>query len=1103
NITPTNTNPTLLSLTNSEYVHIKGLRVTGLKQHTGGTGISRGFHIADVNHSTFEFIEVDNIGGYGFYLRDGANDNYFLNCDAHHMDDRYSNPGAWGGSNGFDCTGGVNATRNIFEGCRAWWISDDGFDFYGTNGLQTLKNCWSFWNGFEPGTFTPRGDGDGFKLGPDAGGMHNTILRTLTNCVAFENKQHGYNQNVGDMRYNLYNNTSFKNGATGYMWDYVSPAPLQDFKNNVSYMDAQARRGNETTGSNNTWNGAVSVSSSDFLSISSTGVDGPRQADGSLPNLNFLHLASSSDLINAGINIGLPFLGSAPDMGAYELGGVAPNTPPTANAGSNQTITLPANAVSLTGSGTDPDGSIIAYLWTKVSGPASGNVTSPASQATTVTALIEGIYQFQLQVTDNNGATATDMVQVTVNAAPNAIPTANAGSDKVITLPTNSVNVSGIGIDTDGSITAYLWIKISGPSGGNISSPSNANTSITSLTQGVYQFQLKVTDNNGATATDNLQVTVNPAPNVAPTAAAGADQVITLPIDSVNASGNGTDTDGTITEYLWTKISGPSGGNITSPANANTSFTSLTQGVYQFQLKVTDNNGATATDNIQVTVNPVPNAAPIANAGTDQHVTLPTDSLTVSGTGVDSDGSITSFQWTVLSGPATATILVPNRDSATITGLVQGVYQLEFKVTDNEGATGSDTIFVTVDSIAVNVSPTANAGPDNVITLPTATITVTGGGSDTDGTITGYSWTQVSGPTNGTISIATDSSTTITALEEGIYVFQLMVTDNDGATATDELQVTVNALPPTVTQKIIHVNIYGGTTTFDDVRWNNWKPVSNTASNNFNYEDSTATTINAEISGQLKIGDNGSGYQPNATSCPPEVLRFASANWLSRTLTIRGLDLSKTYSFQFFSSSNDIWGYQTAFEINGISHNVNTYNNNNSFAEFLNIQPSTTGTITVTLSSVGLFWNFLSGFNIIEEGVFINQRSTSSFSSGATAVTTTIIKKGTEIKKGTAIAKGTEITKGIEVIKDVELSVNAFPIPFTTSFNVSLEGGADGEYTISLVDMSGQVLLNKAVSRKGALTTTNIYASNLLKGSYILQVISPDKNRITKKVIKN
>ena len=47
------------------------------------------------------------------------------------------------------------------------------------------------------------------------------------------------------------------------------------------------------------------------------------------------------------------------------------NIPPNANAGSDQTITLPINSVNLSGTGTDSDGSISSYAWSSVSGPAS------------------------------------------------------------------------------------------------------------------------------------------------------------------------------------------------------------------------------------------------------------------------------------------------------------------------------------------------------------------------------------------------------------------------------------------------------------------------------------------------------------------------------------------------------------------------------------------------------------------------------------------------------------------------------------------------------------------------------------------------------------
>jgi hypothetical protein len=90
----------------------------------------------------------------------------------------------------------------------------------------------------------------------------------------------------------------------------------------------------------------------------------------------------------------------------------------------------------------------------------------------------------------------------------NQLPTALAGPDKTITLPINNVTVSGSGYDPDGTITSYQWTKISGPAQYLIVSPTQAQTIINSLIAGEYQFELKVTDNNGAIARDTLKISV-------------------------------------------------------------------------------------------------------------------------------------------------------------------------------------------------------------------------------------------------------------------------------------------------------------------------------------------------------------------------------------------------------------------------------------------------------------------------------------------------------------------------------------------------------------------------------------------------------------------
>ncbi|MEO6228890.1 MAG: T9SS type A sorting domain-containing protein, partial [Ferruginibacter sp.] len=186
----------------------------------------------------------------------------------------------------------------------------------------------------------------------------------------------------------------------------------------------------------------------------------------------------------------------------------------------------------------------------------------------------------------------------------------NAGSDVVITLPTNSVNLSGSGIDSDGVITTYGWSKISGPTSYSISSSSSANTTVSNLVEGDYVFQLKVTDDDGASAYDEVQVTVNKAIVVAPPSGvnqipvsnAGPDVTISLPTNSVTLVGSGTDSDGYIATYVWTKVSGVNNYAIKSPSSATTVISGLIEGRYLFQLKVIDNSGASAYDYVYVTV---------------------------------------------------------------------------------------------------------------------------------------------------------------------------------------------------------------------------------------------------------------------------------------------------------------------------------------------------------------------------------------------------------------------------------------------------------------------------------------------------------------------
>jgi len=170
--------------------------------------------------------------------------------------------------------------------------------------------------------------------------------------------------------------------------------------------------------------------------------------------------------------------------------------------------------------------------------------------------------------------------------------------------------------------------------------------------------------------------------------------------------------------------------------------------------------------------------------------TTDADSLIYSVWRGSSNNSTTSNYVINIPGVQSATLVTPaigDKDGSTTVLNISGS---DVTVpTVNEGV---QYILVTYDASA-NQSPTATAGADQSITLPTSQVTVNGSSSsDPDGTISSYLWTKVSGPSTYTITSANSASTTITGLVAGTYVFRLTVTDNDSATDTDDITITVN-----------------------------------------------------------------------------------------------------------------------------------------------------------------------------------------------------------------------------------------------------------------------------------------------------------------------
>lgn len=191
------------------------------------------------------------------------------------------------------------------------------------------------------------------------------------------------------------------------------------------------------------------------------------------------------------------------------------------------------------------------------------------------------------------------------------------------------------------------------------------------------------------------------------------------------------------------------------------------------------------------------NKKPVAEAGSPKTVTLP-DSVVVTGSGTDADGQVVAYAWSQIAGPNNATIVNPGAASSVIKFTVQGSYMFQLIVTDDDGAFGIDTVSVFVNG-PNNKAPIANAGVTKTVSMYDAAAFLIGSGTDDDGKVETYLWSQFSGPANAAIETPGKSSTTIKFTVAGTYVFQLKVVDDKGATGVDTATVLVKPDPGPIT----------------------------------------------------------------------------------------------------------------------------------------------------------------------------------------------------------------------------------------------------------------------------------------------------------------
>lgn len=509
--------------------------------------------------------------------------------------------------------------------------------------------------------------------------------------------------------------------------------------------------------------------------------------------------------------------------------GIAPNTAPVANAGTDQSVGV-SSLVTLNGSGSsDADGDALTYAWTKTSGPAVTLSSSTAQNPTFTSSSSSTTYVFSLVVTDSHGSSSSaDTVTITVNSAAPMWRGLAAGAQTFATGNTTSGQVT-LPADLKGGDTCYLAFNFN-PATGTPSTGLSGWTQVGSdvVFGSTHHAQLwkktaagttgLASSDAGTTVTIGGYGTQRIAGAVACGRSDGTEDVATL--------ANGTDTTPfnapavTVSDshgasnltFVMQRSSTPS----TSITNSSglTSVYSVGSGSGACSIAVGVGNAVTADAGTQaattwaqspnnqvgwiqisLAVGVKPNSAPTSSAGPDQSVGQGSV-CTLDGSGsFDPDGDTITYAWTKTSGPA-ATLSSSTAQKPTFTPGSTGTYVFSLVVTDSQAsASSADTVSIVVTSSP----PTADAGPDQSDVVPYSAITLDGtASSDAGGSIVSYAWVQTAGATATLTGAATASPTFLApgTVAGSTLTFRLTVTDNSGITATDTVNVVV--LPHTL-----------------------------------------------------------------------------------------------------------------------------------------------------------------------------------------------------------------------------------------------------------------------------------------------------------------
>ena len=396
------------------------------------------------------------------------------------------------------------------------------------------------------------------------------------------------------------------------------------------------------------------------------------------------------------------------------------------------------------------------YTWSATNGTITGGINS---QTVTYTAGATGTVDLMLIVTDGTGCVTSNSISVPIT--PNPTP---AITPTPATVCTNSTGNSASG---PAGPTTYAWSIVNG----TITSATNGQTiTYTAGASGSVGLTLLVTNVGGCQATNtvNVPISANPAsPTIIPT----PGQVC------ANSTGNSAAGPAGATTYAWSIVNG----TITSATSIQTiTYTAGASGTVDLTLVVTNAGGCSATNTINVTINANPATPTIT----------PTPATVCGGsTGNSAAGpaGATTYAWSIVNGTITS---ATNIQTITYTAGASGTVDLTLVVTNAATCSASNTVNVTINPSPA--TPTITPTPAQVCANSTGNSAAGPAGATT------YAWSIV----NGTITSATNIQTiTYTAGASGTVGLTLVVTNASGCSATNTVNVTINANPaaPTIT----------------------------------------------------------------------------------------------------------------------------------------------------------------------------------------------------------------------------------------------------------------------------------------------------------------